>query len=112
MLARRIGADYKDRMTRTLALTAICLSTVFALTAPLASAQERPCAQEREKFCANVTPGRGGIMDCLKAHESELSESCKKNLTTAEERRSKAQEERMQDRTRRAEHRAEATPKK
>jgi multidrug efflux system membrane fusion protein len=35
------------------------------------------CAQDVQKFCANVERGRDAIRDCLQAHAAELSDSCK-----------------------------------
>jgi hypothetical protein len=35
------------------------------------------CKADREKFCADVKPGNGAIIKCMKAHESELSPACK-----------------------------------
>ncbi|GBD27624.1 hypothetical protein HRbin30_02977 [bacterium HR30] len=39
-----------------------------------------PCASDIEKFCQDVKPGKGRYRACLKAHESELSDACKKHL--------------------------------
>ena len=35
------------------------------------------CAQDVQKFCANVERGREGTRECLQAHAAELSDSCK-----------------------------------
>ncbi len=35
------------------------------------------CQADVEKFCKDVAPGKGRIMECLKSHESELSAACK-----------------------------------
>jgi hypothetical protein len=40
-------------------------------------AEKEACKPDVEKFCAGVEAGGGRIMQCLKQHQSELSEACK-----------------------------------
>jgi hypothetical protein len=40
-------------------------------------AQQKPCADELEKFCKDVRPGEGRILKCLQDHDSELSPVCR-----------------------------------
>jgi hypothetical protein len=35
------------------------------------------CCDDIEKYCKEIKPGGGRIMNCLKAHETELSVSCR-----------------------------------
>ncbi len=68
---------------------------VFGLAAPsLALAQTSPgpvqsraaaqaCRPDYERFCANVQPGGGRIVACLKPHFAELSPSCTQALVKA-----------------------------
>ena len=35
------------------------------------------CKGDIEKFCKDIQPGGGRIMQCLKQHSAELSPSCK-----------------------------------
>ena len=35
------------------------------------------CADDIEKYCKEIKPGGGRILNCLKSHENELSISCK-----------------------------------
>jgi len=35
------------------------------------------CADDIEKYCKGIKPGGGRILNCLKAHENELSASCR-----------------------------------
>jgi len=39
-------------------------------------AQELPCTEEIRTLCANVQPGGGRILQCLKANEAKLSPAC------------------------------------
>jgi Cysteine rich repeat len=53
------------------------MAAVFACTGlpPSALAQTRACADDVQQFCPGIQPGGGRIMQCLKAHETELSAS-------------------------------------
>ena len=39
------------------------------------------CRADVEKFCKDVKPGAGRIINCLKAHETELSPACKVDIS-------------------------------
>jgi len=56
-------------------LAGLCLAVL-----PPATAAAGPCAADVQKLCAGVQPGGGRIRDCIRQHESELSEACKKNI--------------------------------
>jgi hypothetical protein len=61
------------------------LSTGAALSFLLLSsavAQERlPCAADIKKACADVDPGGGRLVTCIKEHLNDYSEVCKKRLS-------------------------------
>jgi hypothetical protein len=38
------------------------------------------CDDDMEKHCADVQPGEGKLMQCLKKHESELSDRCERAM--------------------------------
>ena len=38
------------------------------------------CGADVEKFCKDVAPGGGGRYKCLKEHDKDLSEPCKKHI--------------------------------
>jgi hypothetical protein len=38
---------------------------------------ENPCSADIAKFCKDVGPGRTGLLECLEAHETQLSEACR-----------------------------------
>jgi hypothetical protein len=54
--------------------------------------EDGPCKADVEKFCKDVKHGEGRIMKCLKEHDAELSEACKKSGEKMKERMAKAQE--------------------
>lgn len=41
---------------------------------------ERPCMADAARLCPEVQPGGGAQMQCLKAHQDELSSACKKKV--------------------------------
>jgi hypothetical protein len=47
------------------------------------SAGRDACEEDVAKFCKDVRPGGGRIAACLKAHENELSPSCKASVGEA-----------------------------
>jgi hypothetical protein len=44
-----------------------------------------PCKADAEKFCKDVKPGGGRIIDCLKQHQADLSAECKAKGLEAKE---------------------------
>jgi hypothetical protein len=44
---------------------------------PIYAEESLLCADDIEKYCREIKPGGGRIMNCLKAHETELSVSCR-----------------------------------
>ena len=48
-----------------------------AQPAKLAFAADEPCASDRMKFCADVKPGGGQLLDCLNRNAANLTPSCK-----------------------------------
>ena len=41
------------------------------------------CREDVDKFCKDTQPGQGRVQECLRSHESELSEACKAQLPRA-----------------------------
>jgi hypothetical protein len=39
------------------------------------------CADDIEKYCKDIKPGGGRLLNCLKAHEAELSASCRGKIS-------------------------------
>ncbi len=46
------------------------------------TAGQRPCADEIEKFCKDVKPGGGRLLQCLQEHDSQLSTDCRYKVET------------------------------
>lgn len=46
----------------------------------------RSCHEDVARFCSDTAPGTGNIIECLKAHEAELSDVCKAILAARERR--------------------------
>ena len=58
-------------------------AVLSALLVSSALAQPRlPCAADIRKVCANVDPGGGRIIACIKEHFKDLSDVCKERLST------------------------------
>lgn len=51
-----------------------------AQMAARAAAVRAACADEVARWCADVQPGQGGLVRCLRGHESELSAGCREKL--------------------------------
>jgi len=64
---------------------------VFAADTPEPQNHPRPCQEDVQKFCSQVTPGGGNIVRCLKEHEQEMSGTCKAALKRAVRQRGKLQ---------------------
>jgi len=59
------------------------ITAVFVLgglALPARAHEDGACRDDVKKLCGDVKPGDGGIRDCMKAHESELSQGCKDNM--------------------------------
>jgi hypothetical protein len=44
-----------------------------------------PCKADIEKFCKDVKPGQGRIVQCMRQHEGELSSACKNHIAEVKE---------------------------
>ncbi|MEK2687626.1 cysteine rich repeat-containing protein [Bdellovibrio sp. GT3] len=38
------------------------------------------CHEDVEKFCSDVKPGKGAVIQCMKGHEDQVSQACKDQL--------------------------------
>src|SRR6266849_2014838 len=64
---------YKKTLLNALGVTMLAFYSLM----PVAFAQEGPCAADVKKFCKDVQPGGGRIIQCMKQHDAELSQACK-----------------------------------
>lgn len=66
------------KLKRGLALAQLAVAlAAFGSAANAAGPANGPCAEDIKKFCADVKPGDGGIANCLKQHEADLSAACR-----------------------------------
>jgi hypothetical protein len=66
----------KSALLLVFCATFIAQAKLIAQTS--ADAIRAACADDAKKFCANVQPGGGRIVACLKEHKDSLSEGCRK----------------------------------
>jgi len=55
----------------------ILLSGFLYSSFPAYAEESLICADDIEKYCKEIKPGGGRLLNCLKSHETELSVSCK-----------------------------------
>jgi hypothetical protein len=55
----------------------ILLSGFLYSSFPAYAEEPLICADDIEKYCKEIKPGGGRLLNCLKSHETELSVSCK-----------------------------------
>jgi len=76
------------KLLGALVLVASALA-LLSLASPVAAQPAGgPCADDMKKLCADVQPGGGAKMKCLREHEAQLSDACKKRLEAMTTRRS------------------------
>nr|SVE78223.1 EOG090X05VD [Daphnia lumholtzi] len=44
----------------------------------------KPCASDEKRFCAQIKPGQGRVLECLKAHRKQLDDVCHAAIFQAE----------------------------
>ncbi len=58
-----------------LAAGILCMGLMFGADA---SAQvKNACSDDIAKFCKDIKPGQGALMECLEKHETELTDACR-----------------------------------
>ena len=64
---------------------AVAIGGIGLVPSGVVRAQEIPCTEEIQTFCATVQPGGGRILQCLKSHETKLSPACTQRLNDLQE---------------------------
>ena len=89
MKAKMVGSH---KIGVRLILFALALFFLSAGGRTYAAETVLPCAEEISKYCKEVKPGGGRILDCLNEHQKDLSVSCKKKLEESKKRLMEAQQ--------------------
>ena len=71
---------------------AIILLCISAGGVTYAAEGERPCAEEIAKYCKDVNPGGGRILNCLNEHQKDLSITCIRKLEESKQKLMEAQQ--------------------
>ncbi|MBI5451258.1 MAG: hypothetical protein HY940_07865 [Gammaproteobacteria bacterium] len=64
-------------MNKWTVLCAVMMLATGLTQMAAAESDDQSCQPDIKKFCADVKPGGGRIIQCLKKHDAELSEACK-----------------------------------
>lgn len=56
------------------------MALIIALFIPATAMAKGECAEEQQKFCADVIEAKGDVGACLEQHKAEVSEACKARL--------------------------------
>lgn len=67
----------KGFLSAVIVIGLFCTVLVFSMNA--LAAEANPCADDIAKYCKDVKPGKGAIMDCLEQHENELTPACREH---------------------------------
>jgi hypothetical protein len=59
------------------------LVSVVGLSSCSSASVEGPCTGDEKRFCKDVEPGGGRLLQCLQEHQAELSDTCKLSLKAA-----------------------------
>ena len=70
----------RETFTALVAVVALALLPAPPAFAQVPAKVQQACNSDYRKLCANVAPGGGRILACLKARGSEVSEACRAAL--------------------------------
>ena len=62
-----------------IALVLVSLSQVAFAQEEKEKEKQGPCSTDIQQFCSDITPGKGRIAACLKAHEDKVSAGCRQH---------------------------------
>ena len=81
------GARYRDCLEQHAAELSPACQTHVAKVKARGAAWHQACQADVQKFCGGVTPDRGNLVRCLRAHHGDLSQACKDQLAKRRQRR-------------------------
>ena len=67
---------YEDSLSDTCKLGMVEAAMAVRKGAAAIEYSVMSCEEDADKYCLDVQPGQGKIVNCLKAHESEIKKSC------------------------------------
>lgn len=75
-------------MKSMITIVAIAFPALIGLSAAQAAEDVRAdaCRAEVQKYCKDVKPGGGRMLQCLKAHDGDLSPSCRERMAEGRKR--------------------------
>jgi Cysteine rich repeat len=71
------------KKNRLLLLTTLAVGSVASAQDTLLDYVAQSCRADMDKFCANVTPGEGRLINCAAAYRDQLSDECKGAIVNA-----------------------------
>jgi Cysteine rich repeat len=74
-----------SHITAASALVAFLLLSTAAYGQTLAEKVQQACAGDVARLCANVPPGEGQVVQCLKAQKRQVTFGCKRALFQAKQ---------------------------
>lgn len=84
--AERINPKEDSMMFCSRFVVPVAVACMFSLgmmqTGSVSAAEKSPCADDAAKYCKDVKPGKGAILNCLKENSEKLSPACKEKMGT------------------------------
>lgn len=71
---------YSDKLSQQCQDTVLDMTEDFRLISAAATFVRDECREELDRFCNDVAPGEGRLINCLERHDDKISRSCKAAL--------------------------------
>ena len=85
-MAAASGVTMRDIRKRAITITVLSAAVSLILAVRAGAVPANPCSADAQKLCPNVATGGGHMLQCLHAHQSELSPECAKSMAQMKER--------------------------